>query len=391
MRVNSTFTSLFTHRMVMKFCITLTMIVGFGATVALSRTHDAREPEAETSRGLNGRDRELLAKQTNLVIREIGHRLLLQAGDSTSRVLPVKETEDGTFRLEFENEFVFSHDSLMMMAYNLFPKTQFPSGYMVTVLDCIKSSIVYGFRVSNTSRDNMTCRGRSENEGCYVIEFAFPDLHKKAEQQVAAATEEFKSVKADVHKISSKSEELKAAINADKLIAEATLPNINLSKTNLTFQEVKPTEADDTIVNVVYSGMLISLGLTMLIVRFRKTSTPVLLQNTDNAIAEDSVHEFASLGKFQFDVKGKRLLLETEVITLTDKECQILELLHQRFGELIPRETLMQKVWLDEGVITGRSLDMFVSKLRKKLINDPNLKITNVHGKGYMLEGVASH
>jgi DNA-binding response OmpR family regulator len=52
----------------------------------------------------------------------------------------------------------------------------------------------------------------------------------------------------------------------------------------------------------------------------------------------------------------------------------------------VPRETLMQKVWIDEGVITGRSLDMFVSKLRKKLSSDPALRITNVHGKGYKLE-----
>jgi DNA-binding response OmpR family regulator len=46
----------------------------------------------------------------------------------------------------------------------------------------------------------------------------------------------------------------------------------------------------------------------------------------------------------------------------------------------------MQKVWIDEGVITGRSLDVFVSKLRKKLSGDPVLSITNVHGKGYKLE-----
>ena len=74
------------------------------------------------------------------------------------------------------------------------------------------------------------------------------------------------------------------------------------------------------------------------------------------------------------------------MISLTDKECKVLDLLHKSFGELIPRETLMQEVWINEGVITGRSLDMFVSKLRKKLSRDPGLSITNVHGKGYMLE-----
>jgi len=80
------------------------------------------------------------------------------------------------------------------------------------------------------------------------------------------------------------------------------------------------------------------------------------------------------------------LFLGSEVISLTDKEYKVLELLHKNFGELIPRETLMQEVWINEGVITGRSLDMFVSKLRKKLSRDPELRITNVHGKGYKLE-----
>ena len=62
------------------------------------------------------------------------------------------------------------------------------------------------------------------------------------------------------------------------------------------------------------------------------------------------------------------------------------EIAPQNFGELILRDTLMQEIWINEGVITGRSLDMFVSKLRKKLSGDPELKITNVHGKGYRLE-----
>ena len=70
----------------------------------------------------------------------------------------------------------------------------------------------------------------------------------------------------------------------------------------------------------------------------------------------------------------------------TAARTKVLDLLHKKFGELIPRETLMDEVWIKEGVITGRSLDMFVSKLRKKLSPDPELRITNVHGKGYKLE-----
>jgi len=53
------------------------------------------------------------------------------------------------------------------------------------------------------------------------------------------------------------------------------------------------------------------------------------------------------------------------VIWLTDKESKLLDLLHKSFGELISRETLMQEIWITEGVSTGYSLDMFVSKLRR--------------------------
>jgi hypothetical protein len=121
----------------------------------------------------------------NLIIRQIGDRLLLEAGDSTSRVLPVIEIKEGTFLLKFENEFAFNHDSLMVMSQGLLPKTQFPAGYTVTVHDCVKGDIVYGFQLNNTSPDILACSGRSQPPGCYTIEFAFPDLYENGEQKKA--------------------------------------------------------------------------------------------------------------------------------------------------------------------------------------------------------------
>ena len=85
----------------------------------------------------------------NLLIRQIGHRLLLQAGDSTTRVTPVIEVKEGTFQLRFENELVFNHDSLVVLAQHILPKEQFPSGYTITVNDCKQDDIVYGFQVNN--------------------------------------------------------------------------------------------------------------------------------------------------------------------------------------------------------------------------------------------------
>jgi hypothetical protein len=340
MRVNSAFTGFFTNRLVVCFGIAIVMLTIF-FIVSSFKKHS---------------DRDLRAKQVNLIIRQIGHRLLLQAGDSSSRVLPVTETKEGTFLLKFENKINFNHDSLMVMSQGLLPKTQFPAGYTVTVHDCMKGGIVYGFQLNNTSSDILACSGRSQPPGCYTIEFAFPDFYENVEQKKADIDQLTESVKVDPQEVNPKLEELKT------------------------------TTFDYPLTNVVYIGMLVLLGVTLLIWRFGKILKPVPLQNQNHAIIKESVPELAALGKFLFDVKGQRLLLGSEVISLTDKECKVLELLHKNFGELIPRETLMQEVWINEGVITGRSLDMFVSKLRKKLSRDPELKITNVHGKGYKLE-----
>ena len=348
MRTNSDFTCFFTNRLVVGSGIATVMIAIF--FIASSFTKHS--------------DRDLQTKQVNLIIRQIGHRLLLQAGDSTSRIMPVTEIREGTFLLKFENEFVFNHDSLMVLSQGLLSKTEFPSGYTVTVHECKKAGIVYGFQINNNSSDILACNGRRQPSGCYIIEFAFPDFFEKAEQK-----------KADIDQQAKELTSVKAGAQEAKPIPIA-----------IGTEELKTTTSDYPLINLVNSGMLVLLGVgvTLLIGRFGKILTPV--QNQNHALIKESVAELTALGKFLFDVKDQRLLLGSEVITLTDKECKILELLNNNFGELIPRETLMQEVWINEGVITGRSLDMFVSKLRKKLSADPELRITNVHGKGYKLE-----
>jgi DNA-binding response OmpR family regulator len=55
-------------------------------------------------------------------------------------------------------------------------------------------------------------------------------------------------------------------------------------------------------------------------------------------------------------------------------------------NRLVDREHLQNEIWTSEGVITSRSLDMFVSKLRKKLSDDTSIRIVNIHGRGYKLE-----
>lgn len=372
MCVNSAFTGFFTNRLVVRSGIATVMLAIF--LIASSFTEDS------------GRD--LRAKQVNLMIRQTGHRLLLQAGDSTSRVLPVTEIKESTFLLRFENEFVFNHDSLMVLSQGLLPKTQFPSGYTVTVHDCMKGGIVYGFQVNNTSPDILACSGRSQPSGCYTIEFTFPDFYENVKQKKADIDQLTESVKVDTQGVNPKLEALKT-ITFDYDIDQRTeLKSVKTDskEVNPKFEAFKTTTFNYPLINVVYSGILVLLGVTLLIGYFGKNLKPVPGQNQNYGIIKEPVSELAALGSFLFNVKGQRLLLGSEVISLTDKECKVLELLHKNFGELIPRETLMQEVWINEGVFTGRSLDVFVSKLRKKLSHDPELSITNVHGKGYKLE-----
>ena len=169
MGVNSTF-KIFLNRLVVRSAIALLIFAVFFTASSFTTPSD----------------RDLRAKEVNLIIRMIGHRLLLQSGDWTSRVLPVKEVSEGTFLLRFEKEFVFSHDSLLLLTQTLLPKARFPSGYTVTVHDCSKRDIVYGFQENNTSPDISPCRGRSEPAGCYTIEFAFADLYDNIEPEKAA-------------------------------------------------------------------------------------------------------------------------------------------------------------------------------------------------------------
>ena len=196
MRVNSAFTGLFNNRLVVGSGIAIVMLTIFFSASSFRKDSD----------------RDLRAKQMNLILRQIGHRLLLQAGDSTSRVLPVTEIEEGTFLLKFENEFVFSHDSLIVLSRDLLPKTRFPSGYTVTVQDCMNGDIVYGFQVNNASRDILACKGRRQPAGCYTIEFAFPDFYEHVKQKESGNYKPTDSVKAGPKEAKPKLAELKTKI-----------------------------------------------------------------------------------------------------------------------------------------------------------------------------------
>ncbi|MEP6677568.1 MAG: winged helix-turn-helix domain-containing protein, partial [Ferruginibacter sp.] len=93
-----------------------------------------------------------------------------------------------------------------------------------------------------------------------------------------------------------------------------------------------------------------------------------------------------NLGSVLFDAKSRKLIINEKTIDLTGTETRVLLIFALSPNEIIERSRLQKEIWEDQGIIVGRSLDMFISKLRKKLEFDPNVKILVVRGKGYKLE-----
>lgn len=92
--------------------------------------------------------------------------------------------------------------------------------------------------------------------------------------------------------------------------------------------------------------------------------------------------KFASMS---LDPKTRALVWPEGERRLTQKEAQLCQMLVAGKGELVPRESILKTIWGDDDYFLGRSLDVYVSKLRKYLKADTRLEIENIHGSGYIL------
>lgn len=92
------------------------------------------------------------------------------------------------------------------------------------------------------------------------------------------------------------------------------------------------------------------------------------------------------VGEFLLDIPNQKLKRSAEHTDLTYRETRLLSLFFGHPNQLLQRDWIEQIIWEDEGLIVGRSLDVFVSRLRKILSVDPYLQIVNVRARGYRLE-----
>jgi len=97
------------------------------------------------------------------------------------------------------------------------------------------------------------------------------------------------------------------------------------------------------------------------------------------------------LGAFEFSHANLQLTYQGQVQKLTQKEADILVLLCQNQGQLLKREQILKSIWGDDDYFLGRSMDVFISRLRKYLKRDPNISISNHHGVGFQLNIKLGH
>jgi hypothetical protein len=248
-----------------------------------------------------------------VLLRRIGHEILLQSGDSTSRVLPVKKIAENEYQIRFEKELTFQTDSLVNTTQRLLAKDPFARDYVVNVLNCGDSSVAYGYAISkNKAADIVACIGRKQPVACYRI-------------------------------------------------------NIKFKPNGLT-----------TARNKYFLGGLSFLAFVGFI--FLISVTP------RRALPKDEYDKMFTFGSVVFDAQKRQLIINNKIIDLTGTETRLLLIFALSPNETIERSRLQKEIWEDEGVIVGRSLDMFISKLRKKLELDPNSNIVVVRSKGYKLE-----
>ncbi len=271
-------------------------------------------------------------QRIKVALRTISHEFLLQVNDSTSRILPI-ETIDGRYVVRFENEFSFEPDLLLFAVYKVYEHKDIQENFIVEVEECKTKALVHSFQVSQVFEKSMApCKMRGLPKNCYVFYFT--------------------------------------EIEVDKALPQKEVLYIDNTNTPVHSGE-KSTST------YVLSALVLAIGGGGFYYLKSKHTN-----NETESVASVPSH-YISIGKYVFDKRGMTLLLDEVSVELSAKETDLLDLLLTHENQTLEREFILNQVWKDEGSYVGRTLDVFISKLRKKLTDDSNIKIINVRGVGY--------
>ena len=109
-----------------------------------------------------------------------------------------------------------------------------------------------------------------------------------------------------------------------------------------------------------------------------------ILKRNEELHKEEANAEF-DLGKYHFNPRLRELVVNGKTQTLSPKENELLKMLSEYKNDLLPREAALKKIWGSDTYFNGRSMDVYIAKLRKYLKEDAKLEIVNIHGNGFRL------
>jgi two-component system OmpR family response regulator len=109
-----------------------------------------------------------------------------------------------------------------------------------------------------------------------------------------------------------------------------------------------------------------------------------ILKRNEEIHREEANAEF-DLGSYHFNPRLRELTVNGKVQTLSPKENELLKMLSEYKNDLLPREAALKKIWGSDTYFNGRSMDVYIAKLRKYLKEDAKLEIVNIHGNGFRL------
>jgi DNA-binding winged helix-turn-helix (wHTH) protein len=260
-------------------------------------------------------------QHAEIVLRDIGHQLLLAAKDSSSRVLPVKKLNENTYQVSFQNNVGFISDSLINIVERAFQKNPLAKDYIVNLRNCKQNETVFAFELNGKAGNLTPCRGRKLELGCYVIE---------------------------IHLLNS------ASFNFFWWLLLLIPLGLAVFYMNKTFRKKEAKEEKEE------------------------------NEKDEEKESAAWNNEYIPLGSFRFYAADNLLKTADKTIVLSEKETKALKIFAENINEIVEREQLMKAIWEEEGVVViSRNVDVLVSKLRKKLSDDTTLKFINVHGKGY--------
>lgn len=258
-------------------------------------------------------------ERVNLALRRTAHHLFLAAGDSTSRIPAVQQTDPLTYRVRLDH--AFDYDRLPKLLQKSFQVQHVVGDYNVAVLDCANGQLQLGYTmVDLAGKEPVPCGGRSMTAGCYVLQVRFSGPAPTSERTVYWQF-------------------------------------------------------------LALGGLFIGFLFMVWKRQIQPELEPELLPETVSDLSNQ-----LSFGQSCLAVRNQLLTVDGQTHNLTYRETKLLRLFVTHANQVLERDQILKLVWEDEGIIVGRSVDVFVSRLRKLLHNDPLVKIAAVHGVGYRME-----